>query len=165
MDDAVEELVKYCHSCQLNGGGEAKPPIQSTEIPTKPWINLAMDFYGPLQNGKQLLVLTDEYSRYPYVKEVNTTGHIHVLPVLDEVFSLLGIPQVLKTDNGPPMNGRAFREFCDFMGVKHRKITACWPRANGQAENFMRNINKVMKRVTEQRLDQNQELNSFLKKL
>ena len=64
---------------------------------------------------------------------------------LEDIFSTFGIPQVLKSDNGPPFNGQEFAKFCTFFGIKHRKVTPLWPQANGQVENFMRNVNKIVR--------------------
>ncbi|KAK2552072.1 Uncharacterized protein P5673_026817 [Acropora cervicornis] len=61
---------------------------------------------------------------------------------LDKTFSTFGIPEIVRSDNGPPFNGREFREFAQTLGFKHRKVTPLWPRANGQVERFMRTIKK-----------------------
>lgn len=44
----------------------------------------------------------DEYSKFPVVFEVPTTAADHVLPKLEDLFSFIGIPMELKSDNGPP---------------------------------------------------------------
>jgi hypothetical protein len=67
-----------------------------------------MDFFGPLPNSHELLVVMDEFSRMPVVKEIISTDY--VLPQLDSIFSLMGIPSILKTDTGPPFNCH-FEEF------------------------------------------------------
>ena len=59
-----------------------------------------------------------------------------------ETFSTFGIAEIVPCDNGPPFNGREFREFAQTLGVKHRKVTPLWPRAIGQVERFMRTIKK-----------------------
>ncbi len=42
----------------------------------------------------------------------------------------------------------AFADFAKHKGFRHRKITPLWPRANGEAERFMRTIKKTMKTAT-----------------
>jgi len=86
-----------------------------------------------------------------------------VIPITDNWFAEYGIPSVLRTDNGPPFNGKAFREFSQRLGFKHRKITPYWPRANGQCERFMRNLEKVVKGAHLTNVPWQQELNTFLK--
>ena len=52
-----------------------------------------------------LLVITDELSGFPVVEVVRSTSAETVIPVVDNVFSLLGNPEIVKFDNGPPFNG------------------------------------------------------------
>ena len=64
-------------------------------MPSKPWEFLAMDFYGPTPNNSELMVVVDEFSRMPVVREVKTTGSEYVLPKLGDLFSFVGIPREL----------------------------------------------------------------------
>jgi hypothetical protein len=69
-----------------------------------PWQSLALDFYGPLDEGSYLLVIIDEYSRYVVVKEVKTASAMYVLPELHETLSMFGIPKKFKSYNGASKN-------------------------------------------------------------
>ena len=60
IDAQVEEMLQGCLACQLEDGGAA--PLQA-----KAWIDLAMDFFGPIPNGHYLMVVVDEFSRMPIV--------------------------------------------------------------------------------------------------
>jgi transposase InsO family protein len=99
-----------------------------------------MDF-AELPNSEYLLIITDDYSRYPVVETVKSTSANTVIPRVDKVFSEFIIPDVVKTDNAPPFNSREFQSFGQTLGFKHRKITPRWPRANGEVERFVRTIN------------------------
>ena len=50
-------------------------------------------------------MVTDDYSRYPVVEYVNTTSSHHVVPVLDKIFSMFGVPEIVISDNGSPFQG------------------------------------------------------------
>jgi hypothetical protein len=69
-----------------------------SELPDEVWEYLAADFYS-LPNGRELLVVQDRKSRFPVVCEVPTTASEYVNPKLDELFSFIGIPKELMTDN------------------------------------------------------------------
>ncbi|KAK7114265.1 hypothetical protein V1264_000350 [Littorina saxatilis] len=112
-------------------------------LPPGPWQEVSADF-GHLPNGKHLLVVTDEYSRYPVVV-INSTAARTVIPHLDKIFAEFGIPVLLKTDNGPPFNSHEFAAYATNTGFKHRKITPLWPRGNAETERFMRTIKKTIK--------------------
>ena len=83
------------------------------------------------------MVLIDDFSRNVYVEETKTTATRYVIPILDKIFSFIGIPSVLKSDNGPPFNGHEYRDFLEYMGIKPRFITPENPKANGLVEHFM----------------------------
>ena len=161
LDKRVENLIKTCFACQLEGKATYEP-IKSTELPDAAWDHLCMDFYGVPNNG-ELMVVMDEYSRFPMIEEVKSTASEHVIPALDSIFSVLGIPSVLKTDNGPPFNGHRFKEYSEYMGFKHRKITPLAPQANGQAENFMKNLGKVIRYSMNENKNWREEINKFLR--
>ena len=63
-----------------------------------------MDFYGPLPSGDFLLLLIDRYSRFPEEEVVQSTKASCVIPKLDRIFAVHGIPSVIKTANVPPFN-------------------------------------------------------------
>lgn len=121
-----------------------------------------MDFFG-LPDKSELLVVMDEFSRFPVVAQVKTTASEYVIPQLDMIFSLLGIPSVLKTDNGPPFNGIKFKEYSQYMVFKHRKITPLAPSANGQAEVFMKSLGKLVRSAVNEGKSWQDELNKFLR--
>ena len=86
-----------------------------------------------------------------------------VIPKIDSVFALFGIPDVVKTDNGPPFNGREFNGFAEHLGFHHRKITPLWPQANGEVERFMKTIGKAIRAAHVEHRSWKQEMYSFLR--
>ena len=72
--------------------------IGSTEMPERPWDTLHMDFYGPLPSGEYLLVVIDRYSRFPEVELLRSIEASSVIPKLDRIFAIHGIPGIIKTD-------------------------------------------------------------------
>ncbi|GAB1602673.1 hypothetical protein Ahia01_000547000, partial [Argonauta hians] len=161
MSSAVERTVKDCFACQVATPTTTREPLQMSDLPTKPWSELSADF-GHLPDGKHLFVITDEYSRYVVVDILESTSSRTVIPKLDKVFAEFGIPDSLKTDNGPPFNGHELRQYLDNMGVKHRKITPLWPRANAETERFMRTIKKSIKAAQAEHKNWRQEMFKFL---
>ena len=111
----------------------AYEPLNTTPLTETIWCELSTDFYGPLLTGEYLLVIIDKYSRYPVVEILRSTSANTVIPVFDKVMSMFGIPEVLKSDNGPPFNSEQLHSFTTHMSFKHRKVTLYWPRANGES--------------------------------
>ena len=145
IDKMVEQKVKTCLPCQAATTGTHRhpEPLIMTPLPDAPWQEVAVGFVGPFPSGELLLVVIDEFSRFPEVEIVTTTSAKAVIPKLDNIFSRQGVPVVLKSDNSPPFNSSEFEQFASYLGFEHRKITPYWPQANGEVERFMRTIEKA----------------------
>ena len=145
MDQALEEAIQACIPCQANTQRQTIEPLRMSPMPKGPWMELSMDFCGPLPSGEYLLVVVDEFSRYPVVEITRSTAAETVIPLMDKIFAMFSYPQVIKSDNGPPFQSCAWRQFLDSCGVKHRRVTPLWPRANAQAESFNKPLMKAIR--------------------
>ncbi|XP_052780716.1 uncharacterized protein K02A2.6-like [Mya arenaria] len=160
----IETAIKGCLACQANTKEpRSREPLRMSEMPSGPWMNLSADFCGPLQTGDYLLVIVDEYSRYPIVEIVKSVSANTVIPVLDKIIAMFGVPTVIKTDNGSPFNSNAFSDYAKYCGFIHRKITPRWPRANAQAESFNKPLMKCIKSSHVEGKNWKQELFRFLR--
>ena len=143
MNSIIDQIIEQCYECKVATKDSKEEPIKPSEIPSKPWDVVAMDFGGPYPDGHYNFVLIDKRTRYPVVEEVPSTAMKHTREKLKHIFATYGTPNVLVSDNGPPFNSHEFEEFATEEGFKHHRITPLHPRANGQAENFMRLLNKT----------------------
>ena len=92
------------------------------------------------------MVLMDEYSRFPIVEVLNSINAKTVIPALDKISSFTGRPNIHKSDNGPPFDSHTFKEFAEYLGFAHRKITPRHPESNAQCERFiMRKLQALVK--------------------
>ncbi|CAB4033532.1 PREDICTED: uncharacterized protein K02A2.6-like [Paramuricea clavata] len=132
-------------------------------LPLDPCQNVAADFYGPLPTGQTLMVVIDEYSRFVEVEIVSSTSAAAAIPKLDKIFATHGIPDLLKTDNGPPFTSHAFKVFARELGFKHRKVTPLWPKANAEAERFIRTLGKAIRTARTEQKNWEKELQKFLR--
>ena len=143
MQPLVEENIKNCHTCQISTHKPAREPLKISPLPAAPWAEVSADF-GHLQNGKYLLVVTDEYSRYVVV-DIPDSISTSVTPCLDKIFAEFGVPASHKTDNGPPFNSHEFKTYASITGFRHSRITPLGPQANAETERFMRTVKKSIK--------------------
>ena len=162
MDKLAEMTVQQCIPCQVATKSKKRAPLQMTKLPERPWQKVSADFYT-FPTAKELLVLIDNYSRFPIVEEVASTSHKQVIPKLENFISTFGIPEELTSDNGPPFNGKPFQEFCSEMGIVHRKVTPLWPEANGCVERFMKTLGKVIRTAAAERKPWQQAVVTFLR--
>ncbi len=123
MDQMVETTIKECNTCQAaNPGGTSAEPPHLLPLPAAPWTEVSVDFAGPFPNGDYLLVVVDDYSRYPEVEIVGTTSAKSTIPRLDAIFACQGIPKQVKNDNGHPFSGHEFANFASFSGFHHKRL-------------------------------------------
>jgi hypothetical protein len=164
MDEIVKRIVGTCIKCQANTKiPGAIPPIIDSAMPDGPWKNLSIDFYGPFANNLYLLVLVDDYSRYPFAKKITSLTARNVIRILNEIFASFGIPEKVKSDNGPPFNSHEFNDFAKKLNFKHHRITPYWPRANGTCERLMKSIGKIIRSANMDNSDWEHELTEFLR--
>ena len=164
LDKKAEALVKDCAVCQtVRDIRTPMEPLQMSDMPPGPWQNLSIDFCGPLPTGEYLMVVIDEYSRYPIVEIVSSVSAKCVIPVLDKVLSVFGFPKVIKSDNGSPFNSSQFAEYASHCGFKHRRITPHWPRANAQAEAFNKPLMTTIRAAHLEGKYWKQELHKYLR--
>ena len=163
IDDKVEKIVARCIPCQAITTHRKSEPLQRSTLPSKPWSEVSIDFSGPYPTSEYLMVVMDEYSRFPLVEIIKSTSAATVIPRLDHLFSVFGVPDHVKTDNGPPFNGHEFCRFATTIGFKHGKITPLWPKANGEVERFMRTVGKAVKAITANGQHWRKQLPTFLR--
>ena len=89
IDILAERRVRSCLACQATTSTPITPePIISTPIPAVPWKTLSADFLGPLPTGELLLVVMDDFSRFPEVEIVSSTASTTVIPKLDSILAI-----------------------------------------------------------------------------
>ena len=108
-----------------------------------------------------LLVVLDGRSRYPIVEIQNKTGAPALIPRLDKIFALFGIPKEVVSDNGPPFKGYEIKKFMRANGVYHRRITPLWPQIN-ETETFMKPLMKAIETAHVENRNWRRELQKFL---
>ena len=145
LNSMAEETVTVtkCYQCQIATPEYRQEPVKPSEIPETEWHTLSADFGGPYPDGHYNLVVIDKRTRFPVVEQVKSASGRSTCDKLRAIFAKHGIPERLETDNGPPFNSVEFKEFSEEMGFTHHRITPEHPRANGEAERFMKVLNKT----------------------
>ena len=143
LNSMVEETVTKCYQCQITTAEHRQEPVKPSEIPETEWHTLSADFGGPYPDGHYNLVMIDKRTRFPIVEQTTSTSCRVTCDKLRAIFAMHVIPERIETDNGPPFNSTEFKEFSEEMGFIHHRVTPEHPRANGEAERFMKVLNKT----------------------
>ena len=85
LDQAIEDLVKSCVSCQSVKHAPSVAPLQPWIWPNQPWKRVHLDFAGPFQ-GAMLLLAVDAHSKWPEVHIMKDTTTTKTIDVLRNIF-------------------------------------------------------------------------------
>ena len=143
MNQLTEDILAQCFECRVTTKDHRQEPPKMTTIPAEPWEVISVDFGGPFPDGHYNLVAVDKRTRYPVVETTYSTAFEPTKGALKNMFATYGTPRSLESDNGPPFNSQQFSEFAREEGFHHKKVTPDHPRANGEAESFMKLLNKT----------------------
>ena len=148
MTKDVNTYVETCNeSCAAAVPRNSPPPMEVQETPDYPWQRVAADFKGPIIGNKKTYyfhVIIDLLSRWPEVAVVKGTGFKELVPSMEKVWALHGIPETITSDNGPPYNSREWKRYAKSQGFQHTPCSPEHPEGNGVAERFMATIVKVV---------------------
>jgi transposase InsO family protein len=87
-----------------------------------------------MPGGEYLFVVVDYYSRYFEVDILKSILSRNIIDCLDRIFAMHGIPESLKTDNGPQFISSEFKDYMMVNGVNHVTSTPLWLQGNGEVE-------------------------------
>ena len=76
-----------------------KEPLIASQLPSYPWQVEGSDLFE--LEGEHHIIVVDYFSQYPEVIKLKSSNSVAVINALKAVFSRYGIPEILRTDNGP----------------------------------------------------------------
>ncbi|KAK3724232.1 hypothetical protein QZH41_002381 [Actinostola sp. cb2023] len=117
MNSEIKEAITNCSICAEYQAKQQRQPMQSHQIPDRPWSCLSSDLFT--LHNKEYVVLVDSYSDFVEVRHLKTTTSATLIEFYKEQFSRHGIPDVLMTDNGPQYTSREFTDFAREWEFKH----------------------------------------------
>ena len=125
-----------------------QPAHGDAATPRGPSQTLGKDRCGLLSrpSWKKHLIVADYFSKFPYVFPVASTDHFKTITHLRELFAAEGVPAVVMYDNGPPFNGKEFRQFAhDFDFV--RTSSPHFHQSNGFIKAMVKKIKNAYKKT------------------
>ena len=74
-----------------------------------------------LRKKGHLLVVVDYYSKWLEIAFRTKTDAGTVIKCLESMFHTHGLPEALRSDNGPPFASREFEGFLEYLAIDHKK--------------------------------------------
>ena len=84
------------------------------------------------------LTPTDYHTKWPEVAFTSSATTANIVTFLASVFSILGNPRTIVSDNGPQFLSTEFAAFLKGRDIKHIRTAVYHPAANGAIKRFHR---------------------------
>ena len=141
MCQQVEDLVSDCPECQTYQNRQGKEPLKPTKIPDLPWMEIACDIME--WHGEKYMVTVDYYSKFIEVDKVPTQSSACAISAIKSQICRHGIPEILRSDNGPQFASAEFTKFCQDYGICHVTSSPGYPQSNGEAERAVQTMKRL----------------------
>ena len=141
MTSDLKSYISKCDICMAHQATNPKETLQPHDFIPRPWSKVGADlceFYG-----RNLLVVSDYFSNFIEVENLQTTTTRVVTKALKIIFARYGIPDTLVTDNGPQFTSAEFVTFTKKWSFDHITSSPHFPQSNGKAENAVKTVKRL----------------------
>ena len=137
----VQQLKEKCIICQEHG--KSQPIIGTTqELLPFPWHTLATDMF--YWKRMDFLIVADVFSKYIIVRKLPNSTSAAVCTELSMIVTELGLPHIIRSDNGPCYNSKEFQQFLQCYNITHQTSSPNHPKSNRFVERMVRVAKKLM---------------------
>ena len=149
----VNKFVRSCAVCQKasHKGGCSKAPLQELPHVGIPFHKVSVDLVGPLiksdRNHLYILTVVDFATRWPEALPMRDISSEGVAEALNSIFSRVGYPQEVLSDNGPQFVSGLMEEVLRTLGIKHVCSSPYHPQSNGLCERMNGTIKHMLRKV------------------
>ena len=119
-----------------------------------PFEKVAIDIIGPLsetsKKNNYILTLVDFSTRWPEAVPLKSTKTENVAEALFDMFSRLGIPKVILSDNGRQLISDSMKETFKLLGIEQKLSAPLHPQSHGLVERCNQTIQKTLVKLAEE---------------
>ncbi|KAK5901327.1 hypothetical protein CgunFtcFv8_026212 [Champsocephalus gunnari] len=151
---AIEDYCRTCVECQkMSPKPHFKNPLIPLPIIDVPFSRIAMDLVGPLvksaREHQYILVILDYATRYPEAIPLRNMTTRVIARELIHLFSRVGIPKEILTDQGTPFMSKIMKDLCRLFKVKQLRTSVYHPQTDGLVERFNKTLKSMLKKVVD----------------
>ena len=118
--------------------------MEEGELPTRPWEVIATDVF--VFSNELYLVMIDYYSRWIEAILIRSQTSGAVISAMRDIFAHLGIPKIIRSDNGPCYDSREFRKYASHSGFTSVTSSPRYPQSNGLAESAVKIVKSLWRK-------------------
>ncbi|KAK3771623.1 hypothetical protein RRG08_047880 [Elysia crispata] len=151
MQDTIR-FVKSFITCQKHCNKLPRLPVQQADIVDRPFDKIAIDIVGPFtvtdSKCRYILTLVDTATRWPEAVPLRDIRTTDVASALFNIFSRLGVPKQILSDNGQQLVSKAMSELMEMIGIERRLSTPYHAQSNGIVEKFNGTLKNMLHKLT-----------------
>ena len=137
----IQELIERYIICQEHGKSQSITGI-TQELPPFPWHTLATDIF--YWKRMDFLIVADVFSKYFLVRKLANSTSAAVCAEIATIVTELGLPHLIRSDNGPCYNSKEFQQLLQCYNIAHHTSSPHQPRSNGFVERMVGVAKKLM---------------------
>ena len=137
----IQELIERCIICQEHRKSQPITGI-TQELPPFPWHTLATDIF--YWKRMDFLIVADVFSKYFLVRKLANSTSAVVCAEIATIVTELGLPHIIRSDNGPCYNSKEFQKLLQCYNITHHTSSPHHPRSNGFVERMVGVAKKLM---------------------
>ncbi|XP_036804331.1 uncharacterized protein LOC118940159 [Oncorhynchus mykiss] len=116
-----------------------------------PFERIAMDLVGPLPKSARgheyILVVIDYATKFPEAIPLRNMSSKGIAKELFLMFSRVGLPKTILTDQGTPFMSRLMKDLCRLYQVQQIRTSIFHPQTDGLCERLNKTIKSMLRRV------------------
>ena len=142
MSKQIQDMIECCRVCNEHKKNSRELLIP-TPFPDRPWQTIGLDFFK--LKSVDYLIVVDYYSRFIELGAMNKNKTIsEVSRVLKSLFARHGIPETLRSDNGPPIDSAEYLALARDWGCNIITSSPTFPRSNGEVERAVQTAKNIL---------------------
>jgi hypothetical protein len=155
------EIQRYCRSCDrcqkvTPRGKVSKVPLSKMPLSNVPFEKVAVDLIGPIRPASDaghqyVLVMVDYATRFPEATPLKRIDAETVAEALWTMWSRLGIPKTVLSDQGSQFTSQCMREVHKLLAVKGQTTTPYHAQCNGLVERFNGTLKSMLRKMASEK--------------
>ncbi|XP_039469438.1 uncharacterized protein LOC120440644 [Oreochromis aureus] len=148
----IQKYCRTCPTCQKTCPARKSDRALLLPLPviSTPFRRIAMDIVGPLvksSRGHQyILVVCDYATRFPEAFPLRAVTAPNVVLRLVQLFSRVGIPDEILTDQGTNFTSRLMQLFHNQLGISAIRTSPYHPQTDGLVERFNQTLKRMLQK-------------------
>ena len=140
LNKDIDEMSRTRDVCQEFQRRQPRESLIPSDIPPRVWHAIGTDLVFFDEN--EYLLIADYYSKFQFVRKIprGQSNSKMVVDLTKQIFSEHGIPEIVRSDNGPHFQGH-YKAFSENYGFEYIMSSPHYQRGNG----FIERQVKIMK--------------------